>query len=83
MWTDFNWIFDAQWNNTVNPLLSPPPQSIWGGKSLLEGEGLLNLGETMVSALHKELENKVEKLNYKKIGGHAGEDQNQIRTSNS
>ena len=37
----------------------------------------------MVSVLHKELENKVEKLNYKKIGGHAGEDQNQIRTSNS
>ena len=60
-----------------------PPQSIWGGESLLEGEGLLNLGETMVSVLHKELENKVEKLNYKKIGGHAGEDQDQIRTSNS
>ena len=37
----------------------------------------------MVSVLHKELENKVEKLNYKKIGGHAGEDQHQIRTSNS
>ena len=29
----------------------------------------------MVSVLHKELENKVEKLNYKKIGGHAGEEQ--------
>ena len=37
----------------------------------------------MVSVLHKELENKVEKLNYKKIEGHADEDQNQIRTSNS
>ena len=37
----------------------------------------------MVSVLHKELENKVEKLNYKKIGGHAGEDRNQIGTSNS
>ena len=37
----------------------------------------------MVSVFHKELENKVEKLNYKKIGGHAGKDQNQIRTSNS
>ena len=37
----------------------------------------------MVSVLHKELENKVEKLNYKKIGGHAGEEQNQMRTSDS
>ena len=35
----------------------------------------------MVSVLHKELENKVEKLKYKKIGGHAAEDQNQTRTS--
>ena len=35
----------------------------------------------MVSVLHKELEYKVEKLKYKKVGGHAAEDQNQIRTS--
>ena len=35
----------------------------------------------MVSVLHKELECKVEKLKYKKVGGHAAEDQNQIRTS--
>ena len=35
----------------------------------------------MVSVVHKELENKVEKLKYKKIGHHAAEDQNQIRTS--
>ena len=34
----------------------------------------------MVSVLHKELEYKVEKLKYKKVGGHATEDQNQIRT---
>ena len=58
-----------------------PPRSIWGRGSVLEWEGLLNLGETMVSVLHKELENKVEKLKYKKIGGHAAEDQNQTRTS--
>ena len=35
----------------------------------------------MVSVLHKEVEYKVEKLKYKKIGGLAAEDQNQIRTS--
>ena len=35
----------------------------------------------MVSVLHKELEHVVEKLKYKKAGGHAAEDQNQIRTS--
>ena len=35
----------------------------------------------MVSVLHKELEYKVEKLKYKKVTGHAAEDQNQIRTS--
>ena len=33
----------------------------------------------MVSVLHKELGYKVEKLRYKKIEGHAAEDQNQIR----
>ena len=32
----------------------------------------------MVSVLHKELEYKVEKLKYKKVGGHAVEDQKQI-----
>ena len=35
----------------------------------------------MVSVLHKELEYKVEKLEYKKVGGDAAEDQKQIRTS--
>ena len=54
--------------------------------SPFEGElnrdgGLFNLETTMVSVLHKELEYKVEKLKYKKVGGHAAEDQNQIRTS--
>ena len=30
----------------------------------------------MVSVLHKELEYKVETFKYKKVGGHAAEDQN-------
>ena len=34
-----------------------------------------------LSVLHNELEYKVEKLKYKKFGGHATEDQNEIRTS--
>ena len=45
------------------------------------GGGLFNLEKTLISVLHKELEYKVEKLKYKKVGGHAAEDQNQIRTS--
>ena len=40
-----------------------------------------SLFKTMVSVLHKELEYKVEKLKYIKVGGHAAEDQNQMRTS--
>ena len=35
----------------------------------------------MASALHKELEYKVENLKYKTVGGYAAEDQNQIPTS--
>ena len=42
---------------------------------------LFNLEKTMASVLHKELEQKVEKLKNKRDGGHAAEDQNQIRTS--
>ena len=53
---------------------------IWGGGHKRKG-GLFNLEKTMVSVLHKELEYKVEKLKNKKVGGHAAEDQNQIRTS--
>ena len=45
------------------------------------GRGLFNLEKMMVSVLHKDLEYKVEKLKYKKVGGHAAEDQNQIQTS--
>ena len=43
--------------------------------------GFFNLEKTMVSVLYKELEYKVENLKYKKVGGHAAADQNQIRTS--
>ena len=42
---------------------------------------LFNLEKAMVSVLQKELGNKGEKLKYKKVGGHAADDQNQIRTS--
>ena len=35
----------------------------------------------MVSVHQKELEYKVEKLKHKKVGGHAAEDQNEVRTS--
>ena len=38
-----------------------------GGGGLIETRGLLNLETTIVSVLHKELEGKVEKLNYKKF----------------
>ena len=48
---------------------------------LLEMGGLFNLEKSMASVLHKELEQKVEKLKNKRDGGHAAEDQNQIRTS--
>ena len=30
-----------------------------------------DLAQTILSVLHKELESKVEKLTYKKVGGHA------------
>ena len=59
---------------TVNPLLSS--RGVGGGVylfqthlrgGLIETEGLFNLEETMVSVLHEELENKVEKLKYKKL----------------
>ena len=53
-------------------------QCRWGGGELIDTEGLFNLETTMVSVLHKELENKVEKLfdKCKKVLGHAAEDQN-------
>ena len=50
---------------------------IWEG----EGGVINNLEKTLVSILHKELEYKVEKLENKKVGGHAAKDQNQIWTS--
>ena len=82
----------SNWNiHTVNPLLSPPRylfQAHLGGggglietRGLFERGGLFNLEKTMVSVLHKELEYKVKKLKYKKVGGHPAEDQNQIWSS--
>ena len=65
---------------TVNPLLSP-----CGGRGGLnrDGEegGLLNLEKTMVSVFPKDLQKKVDKLKYKKVGGHAASDKKQIQTS--
>ena len=52
-----------------------------GREGLFQRRGLFNLEKMMVLVLHKELEYKVEKLKYKKVEGHAVEDQNQIRTS--
>ena len=50
----------------------------WGGGGLI-------LAKTIVSVFHKELDYKVavERLKYKRLGGHAAEDQKQIRTSSS
>ena len=44
------------------------------GGSLIETGCLFKLEKTVVSVLHKELEYKVEKLKYKKVGDHAAED---------
>ena len=59
-------------SNTVNPLLSPSgsfiSSSFEGGGGVIETGGLI-LENTMVSVLLKELEYKVEKLKYKKVGG--------------
>ena len=43
--------------------------------------GLLNLEKKMVSVFPKDLENKVDKLKYKKVGGLAADDKKQIQTS--
>ena len=67
----------------VNPLLSPQGPYLFQAHlsgAYWEG-GLFNLEKTMVSVLHKELEYNVEKFKNMKVGGHAAEDQNQIRTS--
>ena len=50
-------------------------------EGLIETGGLFNLEKAVVSVLQKELGNKGEKLKYKKVGGHAADDQNQILTS--
>ena len=47
----------------------------------MRGGGLFHLERMMVSVLHKELEYKVEKVKYKKVGRHVDKDQNQIQTS--
>ena len=65
---------------TVNPLLSPYGGG--GGLNRHGGEGgLLNLEKTMVSVFPKDLQNKVDELKYKKVGGPAAGDKKQIQTS--
>ena len=86
-----NHVTEKRDQQIILPLLSCRKSSInppWGGGGLFiwspfeGGRGsLFNLEKTMVSVLHKELEYKEETLKYKKIEGHAAEDQNQIRTS--
>ena len=57
------------------PVLSPPPIPRGGGAYLFQTHlrsayrdgGLIHLTQTMVLVLHRELENKVEKLKYKKL----------------
>ena len=83
MKTDSSISFCENTGDTVNPLLSLEGAG-GGGAYLFQSRlrrGLFNLEKTLVSVLHKELEYQVEKLKYKKVGGQAAEDQNQIRTS--
>ena len=65
--------------NAVNPLLGPPGAYLFEAHLGMRGR-LIETG-AYLRVLHKELAYKVEKLKYKKVGGHAAEDQNQIRTS--
>ena len=51
-----------------------------GGVGLIGNGGLFNLEKTMVSVLDKDLQYNLEKLKYK-VGDHAAEDHNEIRTS--
>ena len=86
-------IFILVHEGTVNPLLTPLPLPPGGGgaylfQTHLEGVGclignggLFNLEKTMLSVLHKDLLYKLENLKYKKLGDHAAEDHNEIRTS--
>ena len=76
------WAANVHWvEETKGPWGSREFQGHLRG-GLIETGGLSKLENMMVSVLRKELEYKVEKLKYKKVGGHAPyKDQNQIRTS--
>ena len=64
-------VFTYRKSSIKPPPPPPPPQ---------EGRNRDHCGRPihMVSVLHKELECKVKKLKYKKVGGHASEDRKQI-----
>ena len=66
--------------NTVNPLLSAPPGGLMETGGLFYGRGLLQFSKKIISVLYKEPECKVEKAQVKAVGGHAAEDEKQIRT---
>ena len=85
MWSFLTVWFEKYRESSIKPpgggggLCIPSP--LEGGGGLFERRDLFNLEKTMESVPHKELEYKVEKLKNKKVGGHAAEDQNQIRNS--
>ena len=69
---------------TVNPLLSPRgglfiSNPFEGG--LIETGGLFNLEKTMLSVLHKKPRIQSRNVQVEEFGGHAADDQKQIRTS--
>ena len=64
-WKNFRWV-----DGTEGPWGSKEFQTHLRG-GLIETGGLVNLEKMMVWVLRKELEYKVEKLNHKKVGGHA------------
>ena len=70
--------------SSISPLVGlfmSSPFEGGGGGGIDRDEGFFNFEKAMVSLLLKELGYKVEKLKYKKVGGHAAKGQNQIQTS--
>ena len=88
MFSQATLLIPSEFWSIVNPLLSFPREAYLFQAHLREGlietgggGDLFNLEKAMVSVLQKELGNKGEKLKHKNVGGHAADDQNQIRTS--
>ena len=64
----------------VNPLISPPGTYLFQAH-LGRGGGLFNFAKTIVSIFLKEPTKRSGKVQVQEVGGHAAEDQKQIRTS--